>query len=98
MRPILKFGSESLVHQQAGKSAAVDEQISLHRLPRFQHQLGDVTGFGLADLGYFALDPGNAILLREPTKVLRIACGVDMVGVAQPILLQQAELVCFRGH
>ena len=98
MTPVFKFGSQRLVHQQAGKTAAVDKQISLHRLTGFQHNFRDVSGFSLTYLSYFALDPGYAIFFGKLTQVLGITCGINMVGITQPIFWQQAKPVCLCGH
>ena len=45
-----------------------------------------------------AFDPGYAILFRLLAQQPGICRGIDMVRIAQRILLQQAKPACFRGH
>ncbi len=50
------------------------------------------------DVNYFAFDPGYSILFGKLAQVPGITRGIDMVGITQRILLQQAKPVCSCGH
>src|SRR4051794_10146417 len=71
--PVDVAGAQFLLDQQTAKTGAVDEQLTLNRLPAGESDGLDVSGFAIeARLDDLALDAPHALALRLPAQELRI--------------------------
>ncbi len=98
VRPVFKRRRQSLVDQKRGKTAAVDKEIRLYFLPRFQHHVADIAGCVLVHRHDPAFNPFHASLFGPATQVLGIAGRIQMVGIVERVLLQKPKSTSSCSH
>ena len=102
--PVLVAHAQGLAQQQRAKACAVDEEIALDEAAVFHAQRGDIAiaasaGFRsvLEHLGDLALDTLGATGLAHGAQKSRVATGIKVVGVVQPVVLNMSEAVGESG-
>jgi hypothetical protein len=82
VRPVLVAGVQCFLDQQAAKTGAVDEQITLELFTALQgHSLDEAVLGAQLHLDDPALDSLHAARLGIAAQILRIQSGVEVIGV-----------------